>query len=311
MRDAMADVVVRPTDLILPLFVRDGQGERRPITSMPGVVQMSPDVAVETIGDLSRAGLKQFILFGVIDEQAKDATGSAALDEQNPVADTLRRVRDAGIDALMYADLCFCEYTDHGHCGVLDDDAQVAVDNDATLELLGRQAVVQAGCGADVVAPSGMMDGQVGAIRQALDQAGHANTAIMSYSIKYASALYGPFRDAADGAPQFGDRRSYQMDHRRGREWRSELDADLAEGTDIVMVKPAATYLDIIAQVRAATSVPVAGYHVSGEYSMLCAAAANGWIDLKPAALETTAAIKRAGADLILTYFADRLIEWL
>ncbi|MAE60500.1 MAG: porphobilinogen synthase [Planctomycetaceae bacterium] len=311
LRDAVTDVVLRPSDLVLPLFVRAGQDVRTPVPSMPDVHQMSPDVAVRTIVDLSAAGVTSFILFSVIDAADKDAHGSAAMDPDNPANVTLKRVRDAGVEAMMIADLCFCEFTDHGHCGALDADARLTVDNDATLDMLGRQAVVLGECGADVVAPSGMMDGQVRAIRAALDQAGHDHTAILSYSIKYASAMYGPFRDAADGAPQFGDRRGYQMDWRRSREWHTELQLDLAEGADMVMVKPAVAYLDVLRQVREATDVPVVAYHVSGEYSMIHAAAANGWIDLEASAVEITTAIKRAGADLIFSYFTPRMLDWL
>lgn len=311
MRDVVADVRLHPRDLIQPLFVRPGQGLKQPIDSMPDVYQMSPDVAAQAVMDLASAGVGAFILFAVIDSDQKDAAGSAALDRDNPVNATLKLVRDAGVDALMIADLCYCEFTDHGHCGALDDDPQVTVDNDATLKMLGKQATILSQCGADVVAPSGMMDGQVRAIRQALDDADQPHTAILSYSVKYASAMYGPFRDAADGAPQFGDRKGYQMDWRRSREWRTEIELDLAEGADMVMVKPASVYLDVIHQVRQATAVPVTAYHVSGEYSMIHAAAANGWADLEGAAVEITTAIKRAGADLIISYFTPRMLEWL
>lgn len=310
-RDAVADVALSPGQLIYPMFVRAGEGVVNPVASMPGVDQVSPDVAAQRIGDWAGKGLRQFMLFAVIEPARKDATGSAALDPENPVNQTLRRVREAKIDVVMHADLCFCEYTDHGHCGVLADDAALTVDNDRTCELLGRQAVVLAESGADVVAPSGMMDGQVGAIRRALDGAGFVHLPILSYSVKYASALYGPFREAGEGTPRFGDRRGYQMDYRRTREWRREVELDLAEGADLVMVKPAVAYLDVIRQVREAVDVPVAAYHVSGEYSMLHAAAERGWVDLKAAALETTYAIRRAGADLVLTYFAPKLVEWL
>jgi len=311
LRSAAADVRVTPDDLVLPLFVREGQGVERPIPSMPGVCQLSPDMAERAIREAAATGLYQFILFGVIEAQRKDATGSASLDPASPVHATLRRVRDAGLEVLLYADLCFCEYTDHGHCGALHDDPAVTVDNDKTLELLGQQAVALAASGADVVAPSGMMDGQVGAIRTALDAAGREQAAILSYSVKYASSFYGPFREAGEGAPAFGDRRGYQMDYRRSREWRTELRLDVAEGADMVMVKPAATYLDVIERVRQETDLPVAAYHVSGEFAMLHAAAQRGWLDLRAAAVETTCAIRRAGADLIVTYFARQLIDWI
>jgi porphobilinogen synthase len=325
MRDLVADVRLHPDDLVMPLFVRVGSNINKPVSSMPGVAQMSPDVALATIRSMAAAGLRAFILFGVTEPERKDAAGSAALDPANPVNTTLRMVRDAGVEALLIADLCFCEYTDHGHCGVLSGplapgeragvraaaNKDCDVDNDATLLNLAAAAAEQARAGADVVAPSGMMDGQVRAIRRGLDSAGFDHAAILSYSVKYASSMYGPFREAGEGAPQFGDRRGYQMDYRRSREWKRELELDLAEGADAVMVKPAATYLDVISAVRGACDVPVAAYHVSGEYSMIHAAAERNWIDLKGAAVETTTAIKRAGADLILTYFAPKLIEWL
>lgn len=311
MRDLVADVSLTPANLVLPLFVRAGSSINKPVSSMPGVSQMSPDVAVRTMRELSGDGLRAFILFGVVEAAEKDATGSIALAERNPVNATLRQAREAGLDVLLMADLCFCEYTEHGHCGATCDDERLTVDNDATLRMLGDQAAVLAASGADIVAPSGMMDGQVRAIRRALDGAGHEHTAILAYSIKYASSMYGPFREAGEGAPKFGDRRGYQMDYRRSREWRTELELDLAEGADAVMVKPAAAYLDIIAQVRQATSVPVAAYHVSGEYSMIHAAADRGWIDLRSAAVEVTTAIRRAGAVMILTYFGPQLIRWL
>jgi porphobilinogen synthase len=311
LRDMVADVHLRPENLVLPIFVRSGEGIEQPIDSMSGVSQLSPDIAVHRMLEWSRDGLGAFILFGVIDADRKDATGSAALEADNPVHTTLRAARDAGVESLLIADLCLCEYTDHGHCGVIDEDERLTVDNDATLDLLARQAAMLAGNGADIIAPSGMIDGQVGAIRQALDAASLVHTAILSYSIKYASALYSPFRDAGEGAPQFGDRRGYQMDFRQSREWRTELQLDLEQGADMVMVKPALAYLDVLHQVRHACDVPVAAYHVSGEYAMLCAAADRGWVDLRSAAIELTTAIRRAGADMILTYLAPQLIRWL
>lgn len=312
-RDELADVQLHLDQFICPLFVRKGTGVNHPIASMPGVAQMSPDVAVATMASLSAAGIRRFLLFGVIEAEQKDATGSMALNPLNPVCQTIRAARLAKIDAQFIADLCFCEYTDHGHCGVLHADPQVTVDNDATLDLLGRQAQVLGAAGVDIVAPSAMMDGQVGAIRQALDDADGAHVQIMSYTVKYASSLYGPFREAGQGAPQFGDRRSYQMDYRRSEEWRRELELDLAEGADYVMVKPAMAYLDVIRQVRDATpgDVPVAAYHVSGEYSMIHAGAQRGWVDLKSAAMEHTTAIARAGADLIISYFSPQFAQWL
>ncbi len=316
LRDAVRDTTIPIDGLIYPLFV--GEMEQPiPVASMPGVSQWPVQDAVQTIKDLSRDGLRQFILFGVTPDSKKNATGSYAADPDAPVNRVLQSVRDAGLDVVMHADLCFCEYTDHGHCGVLIDGAECTggdpsvVDNDRTLANLGQAAAAQASFGADVVAPSGMMDGMVAAIRGALDDAGHQQTAILSYAVKYASNFYGPFRDAGEGGMRFGDRRGYQMDFRRGREWCTELLADLDEGADMVMVKPAAAYLDVIKGVRETCDVPVAAYHVSGEYAMLHAAADRGWLDLKEAALETTYAIRRAGADLIVTYFAPDLIKWL
>lgn len=311
-RQAVADVRVSVDDLILPLFVTT-ERRARAVRSMPGVFQMPVRQTVQTIRDLSRRGLKAFILFGVTPPEKKDPQGSFAASPDCPVNRTLAEVRNRGLEVLLMADLCLCEYTDHGHCGLLcnGEKEELIVDNDRTLEMLGQVAIAQARAGADVVAPSGMMDGQVGAIRQALDEAGFTHTAIMSYAIKYASCLYEPFREAGESRMRFGDRRGYQMDFRRSKEWRLELEADLAEGADIVMVKPAVTYLDIVYQVRQACAVPVAAYHVSGEFAMLQAAGRLGWLDLRSAVLETTYAIKRAGADLILTYFAPQLLEWL
>ena len=311
-RDAVADVTISVKSLILPIFVSESEDEV-PVSSMPGVSQLPVDRAVGRVRQLQKEGLKQFIFFGVTPATKKDARGSYAWSPDAPVNRTLAAIRDGGLDeVLLVADLCFCEYTDHGHCGILcTDDPYGRVDNDATLELLARTACAQAQAGADVVAPSGMIDGQVGAIRSALDKAGHGHVAIMSYSVKFASNLYGPFRDAGEGGMTVGDRQGYQMDFRRQREWRTELAADLVQGADMVMVKPALTYLDIIWQVRQACDVPVVAYHVSGEFAMLHAAAQRGWVDLKQATLEATYAIKRAGADLIITYFAPALMDWI
>jgi len=309
-RHAVTDVTLEPANLILPLFVK-AEGPPESIASMPGVQRFNPEAAAARIDELAGRGLRQFLLFGVVDPARKDPRGEHALEPASPVARAIERVREAGTDALLYADLCFCEYTDHGHCGVLEDDAALTVANDPTLERLAAQATMLAGRGADVIAPSGMMDGQVGAIRQALDAAGRPEVAIMSYTAKYASSFYGPFREAGGGGMSFGDRRGYQMDPRRSREWRSELEADLAEGADIVMVKPALAYLDVVSGMRRACEVPVAAYHVSGEYAMLAAAAERGWLELEPAVLEASTAIRRAGADLVITYFADRLLAWM
>ena len=313
LRDAMADVHLSLGDLIYPMFISDSD-QPRAVESMPEVSQLPVDHAVELVRKLTDQGLRQFLFFGVTPARRKDAAGTFAAAPEAPVNRALARLRETGLGdkAVLYADLCLCEYTDHGHCGVLiPGDQRSIVDNDATLRQIARTAVAQARAGADVVAPSGMMDGQVGAIRAALDEAGFINTAILAYSVKYASNFYGPFREAGEGGMTFGDRRGYQMDYRRGREWQVELAADLAQGADMVMVKPAVAYLDIVHQVRQACSVPVAAYHVSGEYAMLHAAAARGWLDLKQTALETTYAIKRAGADLIITYFAPKFLEWL
>lgn len=310
-RDAVADVVLHPDDLVLPLFICDGDSPQ-PVTSMPGVCRLPTQDAVRTIQRLSSLGLRQFMLFGVTPPQLKDPVGRYASSTDAPVNRVLQEVRDAGLEALLYADLCFCEYTDHGHCGVLcESDPAWAVDNDATLAMLAQAAAVQAKCGADFVAPSGMMDGQVGAIREGLDAAGYTHVGTLSYSVKYASNLYGPFRDAGGGACAFGDRKGYQMDYRRTREWRTELEADLEQGADMVMVKPALAYLDIVHQVRQTTTVPVAAYQVSGEYAMLHAAAQQGWLELPAAVCECCYAIKRAGADLIVTYFAESLLQWI
>lgn len=307
----MADVVLQPQDIIYPLFVSD-RAQEKPVASMPGISQLPVAEAVESIQQLAAEGLSQFILFGVTSDQNKDPVGSYAASAEAPVNRVLSEVRRCGLDVLMYVDLCFCEYTDHGHCGVLDKtDQGWMVDNDQTLDHLATTAIAQAEAGADVVSPSGMIDGQVGTIRAALDEAGYTQVLILAYSIKYASSFYGPFRDAGEGGMKFGDRRGYQMDFRRSREWRIEVEEDLAQAADMVMVKPAVTYLDIIHQVRQMCDVPVAAYHVSGEFSMLHAAAKLGWLELKPTVLEQTYAIKRAGADLILTYFAPQLLAWL
>lgn len=319
LRDATADVILTPAQFICPLFVTAGD-KPHAIASMPGVSQWPVAHAVDEIARLAELGVTQFILFGVPGATTKDARGSEALNPNNVVCQLLQRVRQAKLDVIMHADLCMCEYTSHGHCGVLEShdhspshrhDEELTVDNDATLPLLGQQAVNLAAAGADVIAPSGMMDNMVAAIRHALDAQGHHHTAILSYSVKYASSFYGPFRDAGQGGMTAGDRKGYQMDFRRSREWRTELALDLQQGADMVMVKPAATYLDVIAQVRSACDVPVAAYHVSGEYAMLCAAAEKGWLDLRAGALETTYAIRRAGADMIITYFAEKLAKWI
>ena len=300
LRRLAAQTNVRGADLVLPLFVKEGIPEPAPVASMPGVMQHTRDSLRKAAADAAQAGVGGLILFGI--PAVKDGRGVAADDENGIIQAALRDVTaEVGGDVVIMADLCLCEYTDHGHCGVLTPSA--VVDNDATLERYAAIAVVQAAAGAHVVAPSGMMDGQVAAIRRALDRAGHPDVAICAYAIKYASCFYGPFRDAAEGAPQFGDRASYQQDPSAGDALREAM-LDVDEGADIVIVKPALPYLDIVAQVAAAAPVPVAAYQVSGEFSMVEAAAANGWVDRDRAMMETLTAIRRAGASIILTYWA-------
>ena len=302
MRELVAQHHLRIDDLVAPLFVREGIDEPQPIESLPGVVQHTRASLRTEVAALAELGVRGVILFGV--PAHKDAIGSGAFDPVGIVQlalDDLRR--DVGDGIVVMADLCVDEYTDHGHCGIVDADGRV--DNDATLEIYARAAVAQAAAGAQVVAPSGMMDGQVATIRRALDSAGFSEVAIMAYSAKYASALYGPFRDAVDvSIADGGDRKSYQQDYRNSVEAQREIDLDVAEGADIVMVKPALSYLDVISVAADRVDVPVAAYHVSGEYSMIHAAADRGWIDRDAVALEQLTAVKRAGADIVLTYFA-------
>jgi porphobilinogen synthase len=306
LRRLVAETRVDVDDLVAPLFVKAGLVEPDPVASMPGVVQHTVESLRKEVRTLADLTVPAVMLFGV--PATKDAVGSGADDPNGIVQQALRSLRDeVGDDLVLIADTCLDEYTDHGHCGVLRPDG--TVDNDATLERYAAAAISQADAGADLVAPSGMMDGQVDAIRTALDTAGHADTAILAYAAKYASALYGPFRDAAECAPQFGDRRSYQMDPANAREAELETLLDLAEGADLVMVKPAVAYLDVVARVRAAVDVPVGAFHVSGEYAMVEAAAANGWLDGDAVLHEHLGAIKRAGADFILTYGARRVAE--
>jgi porphobilinogen synthase len=301
MRRLVAQVSVQPSDLVLPLFVKEGITEPQPVSSMPGVVQHTRDSVRKAAADAVHAGVGGLILFGI--PAVKDGRGSAADDAAGIVQLALGDLAaDLGTDTVLMADLCLDEYTDHGHCGILTPDGEV--DNDATLERYAAIAVAQAQAGAHVVAPSGMMDGQVGAIRTALDAAGFPSTAICAYSAKFASAFYGPFREAAECAPQFGDRAAYQEDPRSADEAVRETLLDLDEGADIVMVKPALAYLDVISRVAAAVPVPVAAYQVSGEYAMVEAAAANGWLDRDRIIMETLTAIRRAGASIILTYWA-------
>jgi porphobilinogen synthase len=295
-----------PDNLIQPLFVCPGRGVKRPITSMPGVAQLSVDNAVAAAREIHSAGVPAVILFGI--PERKDAQGSEAWNDAGEVQRAIREIKERVPGLCVITDVCMCEYTDHGHCGVI---AGNDVDNDATLELLAREALSHARAGADIVAPSDMMDGRVGAIRKALDQNGFAHVAIMAYSAKFASAFYGPFREAAESAPKFGDRRSYQMDPPNGDEALREVALDLEEGADIVMVKPALAYLDLIYRVKQQFKVPVAAYNVSGEYSMIRAAGLNGWLDEERTIMEVLTSIRRAGADLILTYFATEVAKRL
>ena len=308
MRELVAETRLHVSDLVAPLFVREGISEPQPIASLPGVVQHTVDSLVAEVNGLRDLGVKAVILFGV--PATKDAEGSGAWDPNGIAQVALRALRaSVGDDIVIMADLCVDEYTSHGHCGIVGSDGEV--DNDATLEIYCRAAIAQATAGAHVVAPSGMMDGQVGAIRAALDDAGFENVAIMAYSAKYASALYGPFRDAVDvQIAGGGHRKGYQQDWRNARESMREVFEDIEQGADIVMVKPALSYLDVIGQVRASVDTPVAAYHVSGEYSMIKAAAANGWIDHDAVALEHLTSIKRAGADIILTYLTRWFAEY-
>jgi porphobilinogen synthase len=307
LRRLASQTSVRGADLVLPLFVKEGIPEPVPVASMPGVVQHTRDSLRKAAADAAQAGVGGLILFGI--PAVKDGRGSAADDEDGIIQAALRDVTaEVGDDVVIMADLCLCEYTDHGHCGVLTPAG--TVDNDVTLERYAAIAVAQARAGAHVVAPSGMMDGQVAAIRRALDEAGEPDVAICAYAVKYASCFYGPFRDAAEGAPQFGDRASYQQDPSAGDALR-EVMLDVAEGADIVIVKPALPYLDVVAQVAAAAPVPVAAYQVSGEYAMIQAAAAQGWLDRDRAIMETLTGIRRAGASIILTYWAAEVARRL
>ena len=297
-------------DLIYPLFAVPGQGEAKEVVSMPGVYQLSVDKIVEEAKETYDLGIPAIILFGIPDTKDNDATG--AWHDCGIVQKAATAVKEAVPNLIVVADTCLCEYTAHGHCGYLQTgDLQGRVLNDPTLELLKKTAISQAQAGADIIAPSGMMDGFVQAIRSALDEAGFEDTPIMAYSAKYASAYYGPFRDAAESSPQFGDRRTYQMDPGNGREALKEVALDVREGADIVMVKPALAYMDIIWRIKEMTQLPVAAYNVSGEYAMVKAAALNGWIDEERVVLETLTSFKRSGADLILTYHAKDAARWL
>jgi porphobilinogen synthase len=306
MRALVRETRLASEDFILPLFACAGEKVRREIPSMPGVHNLSVDEIAKEAAAASEIGVKGVILFGL--PETKDEKGSGAYHENGVVQQAVRAIRNSAPDLVIMADTCLCEYTSHGHCGVVRDGEVL---NDPSLELLARTAVSQAEAGADVVAPSAMMDGQVGAIREALDDAGFDQVAIMAYAVKYASGFYGPFREAADSAPAFGDRRAYQMDAANAREAMHEAELDYAEGADFLMVKPATCYLDILKMLREEFDLPTAAYHVSGEYAMIKAAAQNGWIDEQRVMMETLTSIKRAGADIILTYYAREAIRAL
>lgn len=306
-RQFIRETELSAKDFVYPLFVKCGTGCKDEIPSMPGVYQVTLDNLMGEIDELRECGVTSVLLFGIPDQ--KDAVGSSAWDEDGAVQQACRLIRQKAPDMFVITDVCMCEYTDHGHCGKLDDQGNVL--NDATLELLSREAVSHARAGAQMVAPSDMMDGRVAAIRRALDDAGFSDVPILSYSTKYASGFYGPFRDAADSAPAFGDRRAYQMDPANAEEGVREAMYDIAEGADMVMVKPALPYLDVLRRVKSETGFPTVAYNVSGEYSMVKAAAMNGWIDEKRVVLELLTSIKRAGADMIITYHAKDAARWL
>jgi porphobilinogen synthase len=306
LRGLIRETDLSPSQLIQPLFVVAGEGVREEVPSMPGIERFSISELVAEGTELATAGIGAVLLFGIPAE--KDETGSGAYDEEGIVQMAVRALKEAHPDLTVITDVCLCEYTSHGHCGFVRDGE---VDNDVTIELLAKTAISHAEAGADVVAPSDMMDGRVGAIRQQLDEEGHSRVPIVAYSAKYASALYGPFRDAAESTPEFGDRRGYQLDPANAAEAVREARLDLEEGADMLMVKPATPYLDVVRRVKEETGAPLAAYHVSGEYSMLKAAAANGWIDERAAVLETLTSIRRAGADAIVTYYAKEAAGWL
>jgi len=305
-RKMVCETTLSVNDFVYPLFVTEGKEIRNPIASMPGNYQLSIDQLIIEVTEVYKLGIPAIILFGI--PAHKDEMGSDALSDKGIIQRSVRAIKDAVPEIYIITDVCFCEYTDHGHCGPIRDGE---VDNDATLDLLAKQVLTHANAGADMVAPSGMMDGMVASIRNALDENNFKHLPIMSYAVKYASAFYGPFRDAAESAPQFGDRRGYQMDPPNVREALIEVDLDVEEGADIIMVKPALPYLDIIHQVYDRINLPVAAYNVSGEFSMVKAAAQLGWIDERRVAMEMLTSIKRAGASLILTYFAKDAARWL
>ena len=306
LRRLIRETTLSTNDLIYPMFVVHGHNTATEISAMPGCYQYSVDTLVIAAKELAALGIPGTILFGI--PEAKDPLGSEAYADDGIIQQAVRAIKDAVPDLLVMTDVCLCEYTDHGHCGVIE---AGEVQNDPTLELLVKESLSHARAGADVIAPSDMMDGRVGVIREALDENGYENIPIMAYSAKYASAFYGPFREAAESTPQFGDRRAYQMDPANAEEALREVALDIQEGADVLMVKPALSYLDVIHRVKTEFQVPVAAYNVSGEYAMIKAAAQNGWIDEERVALEVLNSIKRAGADIILTYFAKSVVEWL
>jgi porphobilinogen synthase len=306
LRDLVRETSLSPSKLIQPAFVVPGEGVREEIEAMPGIERFSISELVAEATEIASLGIGALLLFGI--PSSKDESGSGAYDDEGVVQMAVRALKEAHPDLTVITDVCLCEYTSHGHCGFVRDGE---VDNDITLELLAKTAISHAEAGADAVAPSDMMDGRVGVIRHQLDEEGHPGTAIVAYSAKYASAFYGPFREAADSTPEFGDRRGYQMDPANAAEAVREAELDLEEGADMVMVKPATPYLDVVRRIKEATGAPLAAYHVSGEYSMLKAAAANGWIDERAAVLETLISIRRAGADAIVTYYAKEAGAWL
>jgi porphobilinogen synthase len=311
LRNLIAETQLSINDLVLPLFIRYGEGIKKPISSMPGHYQISVDNLEKEIREITALGISSIMLFGI--PEKKDGVGSDSYNDNGIIQKALREIKKIAPDLLVTTDVCFCEYTDHGHCGVVNEKTRkIDIDNDMTLELLAKQAISHVQAGADIIVPSGMMDGKVSAIRTGLDNAGFQHIPILSHSSKYASSFYGAFREATECAPQFGDRKTYQMDPANGDEALREVAMDLSEGADMVMVKPALSYLDVIYRVKKAfPGVPLAAYHVSGEFAMIKAAAANGWIDEKKATLEALLSIKRAGADFIVNYHCKDVARWL
>ncbi len=306
LREMVRETAVQPSDFIYPLFIKHGRNERLPIRSLPGIAQLSIDEAIKEAREAHRLGVPSLILFGI--PKTKDSVGSESYADDGIIQQAIRALKDAVPEMVVIADVCFCEYTDHGHCGIMRGHT---LDNDATLELLQKQVIAQAKAGVDMVAPSGMIDGMVGAIREALDDNSFQHIPILSYGVKYASSFYGPFRDAAESAPKFGDRRSHQMDPANVREALRESRLDVGEGADMLMVKPALAFLDVIRTVKERFDLPLAAYNVSGEYAMVKAAAQNDWIDEQRVTMEILTSIKRAGADVILTYHALEAARWL